>query len=89
MAMSEETGCFWVSLKYEFLHSFCFKCGRVGHCLQTCEYDPPQGKERFMPHMTTKALGEKLYGEEDDNRSVYGASRSVRVNLEVAGMRNT
>ncbi|CAL1382381.1 unnamed protein product [Linum trigynum] len=48
-----------------------------------------KGKSGLGHICLPKYLGEKLYGEEDDNRSFYGVSRSVWINLEAAGKRST
>ncbi|CAL1355926.1 unnamed protein product [Linum trigynum] len=81
MAVNDDTGCFWVSLKYRYLPSFCFNCGRVGHFINDCTFEPPAGKEKFGPHMSTKKLGIRLYDSEDDAQQFRGKSKSVWVNM--------
>ncbi|CAL1400222.1 unnamed protein product [Linum trigynum] len=67
MATNDDTGCFWVSLKYEYLPSFCYKCGRVSHSLRACTFDPPARKEKCGPHMATRKLGTRIYDTEESN----------------------
>ncbi|CAL1395732.1 unnamed protein product [Linum trigynum] len=64
MAASDEVDNFWVTLKYEFLPSFCYHCGRVGHARSECLFESPKGRERFGPHMSTKKMGRRIYDEE-------------------------
>ncbi|CAL1401725.1 unnamed protein product [Linum trigynum] len=86
MEVSEEVDSFWVSLKYELLPSFCYHCGRVGHPRQDCTFDPPLGKERFGPHMTTKKFGRQIFEEDDEAPTFRGTRNSVWVNRQSRGM---
>ncbi|CAL1353556.1 unnamed protein product [Linum trigynum] len=83
LVVSEELGSFWVNLKYEFLPTFCYLCGRVGHSKPECVFDPPPGKERFGPHMSTRKLGRKIYMDEDEFPKFHNTSKSVWVNKNV------
>ncbi|CAL1407965.1 unnamed protein product [Linum trigynum] len=85
MAVSEETDGFWVSLKYEFLPSFCFHCGRVVHARRDYVFDPPRGKERFGPHMTTKKLGHQIYDDDGHSMAMGGPRSSVWINRQTRG----
>ncbi|CAL1411944.1 unnamed protein product [Linum trigynum] len=88
MATSNETGCFCVNLKYEYLPSFCYHCGRVGHARRDCTFAPPNRKERFGPHMSTKKLGRKIYEEEDESMRNRGPRQTVWVNRLINGPAN-
>ncbi|CAL1401873.1 unnamed protein product [Linum trigynum] len=79
-AVSDELGEFWVNFKYEYLPTFCYLCGRVGHAKLECNFAPPLGKERFGPHMSTRKLGRKIYIEEEEYLKFHNASKSVWVN---------
>ncbi|CAI0449452.1 unnamed protein product [Linum tenue] len=85
MATNAETGRFWIRFKYEFLPTFCFRCGRVGHARQTCQFDPPTRKERFGPHMTTKEMGVKIFEGEETHHQGPRLHKSVWVNTENRG----
>ncbi|CAL1374792.1 unnamed protein product [Linum trigynum] len=80
LASNEEMGEFWIRLKYEYLPTFCYKCGRVGHSRQTCSFDPPTRQERFGHHMTTKKLGRRVFEEEEGGQAFPGHHKSVWVN---------
>ncbi|CAL1401184.1 unnamed protein product [Linum trigynum] len=80
MAISEEIGSFWVNLKYEFLPTFCYHCGRVGHSKPECVFGPPTSKEHFGPHMSTRKTGMKIYREDEDYPQFRNASKTVWVN---------
>ncbi|CAL1358705.1 unnamed protein product [Linum trigynum] len=80
MAASDEIGRFWVLLKYEFLPTFCYHCGRVGHSKPECVFGPPTGQERFGPHMSTRKPGRKIYREDEEYPQFRNASKSVWVN---------
>ncbi|CAL1380272.1 unnamed protein product [Linum trigynum] len=77
IAASEEIGRFWVHLKYEFLPTFCYHCGRVGYSKSECVFGPPAGQERFGPHMSTRKPGRKIYREDDECPQFRNASKSV------------
>ncbi|CAL1395836.1 unnamed protein product [Linum trigynum] len=83
MAVSQELGKFWVNFKYEFLPTFCYLCGRVGHSKPDCVFDPPSGQERFGPHMSTRKLGRKIYMDEEELPKPHHTSKSVWVNRNV------
>ncbi|CAL1361149.1 unnamed protein product [Linum trigynum] len=80
MATNEETGEFWIRLKYEYLPSFFYRCGRVGHLRQDCSFDPPTRRERFGHHMSTKKLGRRVFEEEESVTAFHGNPKSVWVN---------
>ncbi|CAL1408299.1 unnamed protein product [Linum trigynum] len=89
MGASDEIGRFWVNLKYEFLPSFCYHCGRVGHARRECTFDPPNGRERFGPQMSTKKLGRRVYDDEVDTMTARGPRQTVWVNRQVNGPANS
>ncbi|CAL1396327.1 unnamed protein product [Linum trigynum] len=80
MATNDEMGGFWIRFKYEFLPSFCFKCGRVGHARQTCTFDPPTRNEKFGPHMSTKNMGRKIFDGEELRNGSRRHQKSVWIN---------
>ncbi|CAL1406961.1 unnamed protein product [Linum trigynum] len=88
LAISDELGSFWVNLKYEFLPTFCYLCGRVGHSKPDCVFDPPPGKERFGPHMSTRKLGRKIYMDEEEFPKFHNTSKSVWVNKNIQVKKN-
>ncbi|CAL1370371.1 unnamed protein product [Linum trigynum] len=85
LAAIDDNVRFWVSMKYEYLPSFCFKCGRVEHFINECTFDPPAGQEKFGPHMSTKKLGVRVYESEDETQQFRGKSKSVWVNTALGG----
>ncbi|CAL1399501.1 unnamed protein product [Linum trigynum] len=85
MASNDETGAFWIRLKYEHLPSFCYHCGRVGHSRQACGFDPPSGTKRYGPHMTTKKMGRRIFDDEEE--APHYPPRSVWINKEIRGQK--
>ncbi|CAL1377100.1 unnamed protein product [Linum trigynum] len=83
MAVSEDLDGFWVRLKYEFLPTFCYHCGHVGHSRRDYSFDPPIGTEKFDPHMSMKKLGRKIYDDVDGSTSFRGNRGSVWINRHV------
>ncbi|CAL1397724.1 unnamed protein product [Linum trigynum] len=83
VAASEEIGNFWVNLKYEYLPTLCFHCGRVGHSKRACSFDPPAGQERFGPHMSTRKIGRRIYEQDDGHDNFRKNPPSVWVNRNV------
>ncbi|CAI0463612.1 unnamed protein product, partial [Linum tenue] len=79
-AASEELDTFWVNLKYEFLPMLCYHCGRVGHSKRACAFDPPAGKERFGPHMSTRKIDRRVYEQENETGNFRKNHTSVWVN---------
>ncbi|CAL1359841.1 unnamed protein product [Linum trigynum] len=88
MAVSAELGSFWVNLKYEFLPTICFYCGRVGNSKRDSVFDSPLGKERYGPHMSTRKLGRKICMAEEDYPNFWNISKSVWVNKNVQRQNN-
>lgn len=75
MKLKKKDGsCFWISFKYERLHTFCYFCGLLGHSMQFCRkyYGVKTAPEelpfgawlRAKPRPTENRIGERWIIEE-------------------------